>query len=85
MPVHVSSLGSNSVDLRKEGFQRHCDLLSSSRRKSVSDSQDGVQNQCSYYNDYVNKHFDNFTYGTSSELLSSYMVDSGEIFGLLNK
>ena len=76
MPVHVSSLGSNNVDLRNEGFQSHCDLLSSSRRKSVSDSQDGIKNQCSYYNDYVNKHYENFTYGTSSELLSSYMVDS---------
>ena len=76
MPVHKSSLGSNNVDLRNEGFQRHCNLLSSSRRKSVSDSQQGVKTQCSYYNDFVNKNYVDMPYSSSSELLSSYMVDS---------
>ena len=76
MPVHKASLGSDNVDLRNEGFQRHCELLSSSRRKSVSDSQHGVKTQCSYYNNFMNKNYADVPYSSSSELLSSYMVDS---------
>ena len=76
IPRSVYSLGTSSqnVSVREEGFQRHCDILSSSDRKGVSDTQDKIKEQCAYYEKYVNK-----TYSSSANLLSSNMVDSGLI------
>jgi len=73
LPADIPTVGSKESSIRHDGFQRHCNLLANSKRKDVSDSQKGILQQCSYYNEKLN----NETQGLATQMLSSGMVDSG--------
>ena len=66
LPVHESSMGTTNMNFREEAYRRHCDVLTESKRSRVSDSQEYIQQQCVYYEQYFN----------NSKVASSYMVDS---------
>ena len=71
LPNHRHTIGAKKkhISLRDEGFQKHCNVLSGSKRKGVSDSQKDIQKQCADYKQYIMQALN------STSILSS-MIDS---------
>ena len=88
--IDINNMADYDSSIRDGGYMNHCNVVSSTNRKDVSDTQSSIMEQCMYYqdimlNNYNNNHDITIDHNLDDNYLSSALIDSSFIIRDMSK